>query len=333
MGYHYGIIILIAVLAIGMPLAYAGNHNNPPDPCTGNPTPDPVTVLSAEVVSSDAVRIEFDHSQCATEYDIERSDNGGTFVRIVNIDRNFDVLLFRPDATTQVTFYLDETTLPDDEYDYRVLAKTQTREATSYSPIVSVRMPSLGTSLATVSSGFLVQSTTITPILIDYIEGSTPLQNLLWEYLKDFNLIALFINWAFAHHGADLWTSDPDPQDQAQLFYIPPTPDPAPSQICTPVLDVLFKHDQSNGQTINFTVTLLDYPTIIHQEAFTSIMANRIHVKNFQLTEAEEQSILDYENIYVQINAQGEGGLSPPNDRSLVIHDIIFTVPEDQSAC
>jgi len=335
MGYNRRYLILIfSFLIIGLtPLAFAQGEP-PPQACQGNPEPEPITILSAIVLDSNTVRIAFEQSLCSTEFQIQRSDNGGAFIIIVNIDRTFDVETFRPDAVNPVTFYLDSATNPEDQYDYRILAKTQTKEANSFSPIVTVFMPPVGTSRIMASQGFAILSTTTTPILIDYIEGSTPLQNLLFEYLKDFDLISLFIQWAFASHGLDTWTSDSDPQNQAQLFLIEPTPTPITGNLyCFPYLDILFINDQSGGQTIDFTVTLLDYPTIIHQETFNSGMANRYHVASYLLTETEEAIIQDYTNIYVQINAQGETGLPPPNDRSLIIHEMVFYVPEDQGAC
>jgi len=344
MGYNRQYLVLIfTFLVIGLtPLAFAQAPPPPPipDPCQGNPTPEAITVISAEVIDSNSVRLNFEQSLCSTEFDIERSDNGGAFVRILNIDRDFNLeFITRIPPNNSVFFFLDTSTIPEDQYDYRILAKTVVNEAPAFSPVVSVTMPPVGTSRNMISTGFLVQSNTITPIPIDYIEGSTPQQNLLfdldswiWEILYP-DLVSMFVQWVFAFHGADLWVSNSDPQDQAQLFFIPPTPSPSFNEFCQEELQIYFRNDQALGQSINYTVTLLDYPTIIHQEVFTSVMANRDHVNNFFLTEVEEALILDYTNIYVQINAQGEAGLSPPNDRSLIIHDMIFTVPENQGAC
>jgi len=340
MGYNRRFVVLIFTLVIiGLtPLAFAQGQPPPPpipDPCQGNPTPEAITVISAELIDSVTVRLNFEQSLCSTEFDIERSDNGGAFVRIVNIDRDFNLeFITRIPPNNSVFFFLDTTVIPENEYDYRVLAKTVVNEAPAFSPVVTVTLPPVGTSRNMVSTGLLVQSNTITPITIDYIEGSTPLQNLVFDLDSWIWKILNPIQWVSAFHFAtELWITDLDPQDQAQLFFIPPTPSPAFNEFCQEQLEIYFRNDQALGQLINYTVTLLDYPTIIHQEVFISGMANRDHVDNFFLTEIEEAIITDYTNIYVQINAQGESGLSPPNDRSLIIHDIIFTVPENQGAC
>ena len=55
---------------------------------------------------------------------------------------------------------------------------------------------------------------------------------------------------------------------------------------------------------------------------------DRSFVANFFI-ETTDPTITDYSNVYVQINANGLTG----SDSSLIIHDIIFLVPEDQSAC
>ena len=332
------VLVAVGIILLSVTMEAYGQGQPPPipDPCTGNPTPESITVFSAEVLDSNTVRLQWEQSKCSTEFQIQRQsyigENPVGFGTIFTADRDFDLeFITRIPPNNSVFFFLD-TANSDQRFDYRILAKTVVNEAPDFSPVVTVFMPPAGTSRTMASVGFLVQSPTITPILIDYIEGTTPLQNLLFEYLKSFDVISLFIQWAFAHHGIDLFTFDPDPQNQAVLFFIEPTPTPTPNQSCQPLLEIIYTNDQSGGQTINYTVTLLDYPTIIHQETYNSGMANRNHIKGFFVDESEELLITDYSNIYVQINAQGES-VSPPNDRSLIIHEITFLVPEDQNAC
>lgn len=344
----YSVVIVFFVIMFSTSQAFAGNHQ-PPTPCTGNPDPEPIMIIEAELLINNllenVVRLQWNQSLCSTEFQVQRQDYIGNtplgYETIFNADRDFNLqFITRVPPNDSVFFLLDESVIQNTQYDYRVLAKTQNKESRyengtiQYSPIVSIDT-SVIRSQTMRSNALVVVSTTITPITVSY-EGNTPIQNLFLDLgnwiVKALNpdLYSLFIGWAFAEDPFELWESVPNPQNEAVLFFIEPTPNPDPTnEYCQAELYLIYRINQVGGQEIDFTVTLLDYPTVIHQETFNTIMRDdRSFVANFFI-ETTDPTITDYSNVYVQINANGLTG----SDSSLIIHDIIFLVPEDQSAC
>ncbi len=326
--------------------AYATHIPQHSGECTGNPEPEAIMVFSAEVISKDTVRLEWDQSLCSTEFQIERQsyigESGVGFGTIFNADRDFDLeFISRVPPNNSVFFFLDQVN-ENSQYDYRVLAKTVTKEAVfpngtlQYSPIRNVNLGE-GDSFVMIGDARMVISTTITPISVSY-EGNTPIQNLLFD-LESWvtkalspDLVSLFISWVFAEPLV-LWESSLNPQNEAQLFYISPTPEPTTEGICEYDLEVFFQNNQTNGQRIDFLVTLLDYSNIIYQDNFTSSVSNREHVRGFQVPENATTIITNYDNLYVQINAQARSTADPLDYRSIEINDIVLTIPEDTSLC
>lgn len=323
----------------------------PPQPCTGNPQPDAVSRLSAEMIGVDIVRLEWDVSTCATEFAIERqsyvSGNPVGFGTIFTADRDFQREFIDPADNKLVWFFLDPNKILGAQYDYRILAKTQTKESRfpngtlQYSPEIHVDIPR-GVGLTMVSEARIVGDTGFFNIVqIDYQEGSSSLWDLIfksthrfWDLFQE-NVVSLFMGKAFAvHTNMTVWQFPANAQNEAKLFFIQPMPAPPFSfnSPCSNTLIVLWNNNETNNQVTDFTLTLLDYPTIIHSESFVAELVTRHHIALFHLNDTERSNILDYGNIFVQINAQAQPS-DPSEYNSLIIKRIAFLVPENQNVC
>ena len=109
------LILLALLIVVVIPFAY-GEHNpshngggQPPQACTGNPVPANVTRLSAELVTSNDVRLQWDASLCLTEFQIERQSYvGGNpvgFGTIFTVDRDFNLEFISRVPPNDITFF------------------------------------------------------------------------------------------------------------------------------------------------------------------------------------------------------------------------------------
>ena len=317
------------------------NHSGNPNCSVANM----VDTFSVELASSKVVRLNWALPNCDNIFYVERNIDGAGWVLYFTADLQFSHEFIDKDDRQSHWFYLDDSLVGGAYHEYRIMGGVKPNKlASSYSPVVGVGVPP-ATVIDQVSSTLNVDTSgngnlayDIIPIAYEdlplaptnaFLEKNHWLQKLL-----DFDIISMLIGWILPYADSEfstLWESSLDPQNEATLFYVEPMPTPISiGGICIFDTSVYFIQNQTGGQTIDFTVTLMDYANIIHQQTFKSEMADRVHVRNFVLDEIEANSIADYSNIFVQLNVNGNPDGDP---RSLIIKDVIFSVPEDQTVC
>ncbi len=252
-------------------------------------------------------------------YDIERSDDGGqNFVLIGQQTRQFErVTVDHNNEYREVYTYLDKDLNAGDIKIYQVKAKTGQGQGQGQVKYLSqtdpIRVPRDLSGFLLEAGGYGIETdvsgTPQPPLMLGWF---------LW-----------FMPNAFAIDNP-IFTSLFNPQNEVFEIDIEPVPIPFYSMDqCQQWLDIAFKRNSDSGQTLEYTVTVLENDIPQHQFSDTvQITAKRVFNNQYFIPFAN-QTITDFEGISVQVDVDSQVG----DPRSFELHSVEFFIPEDNGAC
>ena len=252
-------------------------------------------------------------------YDILRSDDGGqNFILIGQQIRDVDREVVDHTNDYRVIYhYLDEDLQGGDEKLYKVLVRTS---AGGGQGNIKYEVDSNTIKIPFRYSGYLIKAdgygietttsgTTQPPLMLGWIA---------WIFPNVFGV------------SNPIFTSMLNPQNE--VFEIDIQPITLPSyndEQCDQILDVQFKRNSDSGQSLEYTVTILQSGNATHQ--FTdSVHVSAKRVFNVQyFIPYEDQLITQFDQLSVQIDVNAQVG----DPRSFELYGVDFYVPEDNGAC
>jgi len=318
MDIKYFIIPALFLLFILPAIALAPHvpQHNPPDPCT--PPPNPVIQDEDEPqepfldpFSSRAVIVSwtmgFSRGNAeVNNFIIEHSTDGTNFVQLENKARDFDNASIARGKTIEIFHFLHQNPLDNAVNYYRITPQT----------ICALH----------------TEDTVTNSVFVKHIEGVTFIArgDLIKERTTDPDKPPL------AGFVLGLVQSSRDPANEIFDFHLSPVPAPIDTELtCFNHVDLHWKKSRGGGQNIFASVELIDFSTntVIKQEDFSAIMANRQHNFSLVLDNEETALIQDYEQLFVRITLNGLVPDNPPNQRALQIFEVFFFVHESEWAC
>lgn len=252
-------------------------------------------------------------------YDILRSDDGGQNYILIG-QQTRDVVRTTVDHDNdyrEIYNYLDQDLDEGDIKQYKVLVRTSSGGGQGN---IKYEVDSNSIEIPFTLSGYLIKSDGYG---IETETSGNPQPPLMLGWF------AWFMPEVFGV-GNPIFTSMFNPQNEVFEIDIEPIPIPTYDQeICEQFLDVGFKRSSDSGQTIRYTITVLENDVPRHQFSDTiQITAKRVF-NNQYFIPFNEQVITDFENISIQIDVDSEVG----DPRAFELYTVDFYTPEDNGAC
>lgn len=252
---------------------------------------------------------------------LQRDINGLGFVDIANGERDPNN---KPiEEGQEVNFYLDKSIGKGFTYTYKIFfVSVDGRDTTESDTTTSITVGRDETIL-TVSEGKLLLTTRV------IIPQNPTIINTLFD-LPD------LINPTYAQTSGlqPLVTSSLNPKSESYLFSLNPIPNPDAITECNQILEILYKKSTNAGQDFTVFATIWENQTIVrNQNLFPIIPSDKRIFNDMYIIPIEEQSIMNYDNLEVQLDIDSTIDLNPSNWRQLSIYGVKLYVPQVSLAC